>query len=193
MPNIREKFLPVTFYHIYNHAVGSDNLFKEERNYPYFLRKYEKYLHPVCDTYAYCLMPNHFHFLLRFKSDEGSTDFSKSISKGLSDFLNSYAKSFNTTYNRSGALFRQSTPRKILSDNQSISTLIHYIHLNPVKHGFVKKPEEWKYSSYQCFINNEPTFVDRQFVLDWLGGANEFVKFHQTESPNPDPKGFQNL
>lgn len=191
MPNNRAKFLPDTFYHLYNHAVGSDILFKEERNYFYFLNKYEKYFLPACDTYAYCLMPNHFHFLIKFKSDEGAGDFSMSISKRLSDFLNSYAKSFNTAYKRSGALFRQSTPRKIVSDNQSISTLIHYIHLNPVKHGFVSTPEEWKYSSYQSFINNEPTFVDKQFVLDWLGGEKEFLKFHQTK--NPDPKGFENL
>lgn len=190
MPNNREKFLPDTCYHIFNHAVGSDNLFKEERNYAYFLSKYEKYLHPVCRTYAYCLMPNHFHFLVKLKSDDSTEDFSRRVSKRLSDFLNSYAKSFNTAYNRSRALFRQSTPRKILSDSQSISTLLHYIHLNPVKHGFVDKPEKWKYSSYTCFINDEPTFIDKQFVLDWIGGANEFMKFHQTEKFESD---FQNF
>jgi REP element-mobilizing transposase RayT len=61
---------PGCFYHIYNHANGSDNLFREEENYYYFLRKWKKYIHPIADTVAYCLMPNHFHWLVKVKDRE---------------------------------------------------------------------------------------------------------------------------
>ncbi len=64
------RLQPETFYHIYNHANGSDNLFREEDNYNYFLRQWEKYISPIANTYAYCLMPNHFHALIRIKAIE---------------------------------------------------------------------------------------------------------------------------
>ena len=58
---------PDKYYHIYNHAVSKDNLFVKEANYHFFLKKYAQYILPVADTFAYCLMPNHFHFAVRIK------------------------------------------------------------------------------------------------------------------------------
>ena len=58
------------FYHIYNRGINGENLFKEERNYAYFLQQYAKYLEPVVQTFAYCLLPNHFHLLVRVKTLE---------------------------------------------------------------------------------------------------------------------------
>ena len=55
---------PSTFYHIYSHANGSENLFHEADNYRFFLEKRAKYIEPVAATYAYCLMPNYIHFLI---------------------------------------------------------------------------------------------------------------------------------
>ena len=63
-------FLPDTVYHIYNHANGRDNLFAESENYRYFLELYGKHIGPIAETYAFCLMPNHFHFLLRTRGFE---------------------------------------------------------------------------------------------------------------------------
>ncbi len=61
---------PSTTYHLYNHANGGDDLFREEENYRYFLRRCDKYINPIADTMAYCLMPNHFHFMVRTKVRE---------------------------------------------------------------------------------------------------------------------------
>ena len=58
------------FYHIYNHANGSENLFRNDENYNFFLRKWSQHIEPIADSYAYCLMPNHFHFLVRIKDEE---------------------------------------------------------------------------------------------------------------------------
>jgi hypothetical protein len=58
---------PGAYYHIYNHANGSDNLFRNDDNYMFFLKKYSEFISPVADTFAYCLMPNHFHLAVRMK------------------------------------------------------------------------------------------------------------------------------
>ena len=61
--------LPGRFFHVFNRGNNGDNLFYQERNYAYFLRKYFEYMSPVLDTYCYCLLPNHFHLLVRVKEE----------------------------------------------------------------------------------------------------------------------------
>lgn len=58
------------YYHIYNHANGDENLFRKEENYSFFLRKHLQHISPIAETIAWCLMPNHFHFLIKIKSEE---------------------------------------------------------------------------------------------------------------------------
>ena len=58
------------YYHIYNRGNNRQDIFIEERNYRYFLQLYTKHVVPVVDTFAYCLMRNHFHFLLQIKKPE---------------------------------------------------------------------------------------------------------------------------
>ncbi|MDP3463840.1 MAG: hypothetical protein Q8S18_13690 [Bacteroidales bacterium] len=79
---------PNTSYHIFNHDNGFENLFLHEANFHYFLEKYALYISPVAETYAYCLMPNHFHFIVRIREREvieklvlGAVDEDESLSK----------------------------------------------------------------------------------------------------------------
>src|SRR5690554_7732864 len=58
------------YYHIYNHANGDENLFREQKNYEYFLEKYKQHINPIAETIAWCLMPNHFHLLVKMKTEE---------------------------------------------------------------------------------------------------------------------------
>lgn len=58
------------YYHIYNHANGDENLFREQKNYEYFLKKYKQHISPIAETIAWCLMPNHFHLLVKIKTEE---------------------------------------------------------------------------------------------------------------------------
>ena len=62
--------LPGRMYHLYNHANGEESLFREDDNYRYFLHKYVEHISPIAETYAYCLMPNHFHFFVRIVDKE---------------------------------------------------------------------------------------------------------------------------
>ena len=91
-----------SIYHIYNRANGHENLFIEEQNYAFFLDKYFKHISPIAATYSYCLMPNHFHLMIKIKSVEEIKDniglktfdkyetFGKLISKQFSNLFSSY-------------------------------------------------------------------------------------------------------
>jgi REP element-mobilizing transposase RayT len=70
-----------TYYHIYNRGTNGENIFIEERNYEYFLKLYEKHILPIADTFAYCLLKNHFHISVRIKSEEEIFSFIKKTLK----------------------------------------------------------------------------------------------------------------
>ena len=75
MPNTRQPFEPDTIYHLYNHGNGDDLIFREPENYRYFLERFKVYISHISLIYAYCLMPNHFHFLIRIKDEEELVDY----------------------------------------------------------------------------------------------------------------------
>ena len=71
---------PDAFFHVFNRANGSELLFSSQENYQYFLKRYKHFIPSIAETYCYCLMPNHFHFLIKIKSEEElkmRPDFSK--------------------------------------------------------------------------------------------------------------------
>lgn len=167
---------PDQSYHIYNHANGSENIFREEENYRFFLQQYEKYLSAVVDTYAFCLMPNHFHLLVGVKEEaELARTFpkfetlEKLVSKQFSNFFSSYSQSFNKVYTRKGSLFIKNFKRKpILSESQWQDTFL-YIHLNPIKHGFVKDLRNWKWSSFHGYESaKNPSKLERSYYLNYF-------------------------
>jgi len=197
-----ESLLPEHSYHIYNHSNGNDILFKEETNYLYFLNKYEKYISPVVNTFAYCLMPNHFHLLVTIKTEneivstidrshiiekynslttaaEKENYISLFVSKQLSNLFSSYTQAFNKMYKRMGSLFMKNFKRKHVDNDDYFIDLIRYIHLNPVKDGFVKNPEDWRYSSYNSILTNESTFLKRDEVIDLFGDDENFKFCHK--------------
>ncbi len=138
-----DQFQPDSYYHIVNHAVGTENLFRNNENYHFFLKRYAFYLPAVCNTLAYCLMPNHIHFLVKTHSEEMISkhrkfkgDFHRLIMQQLSNLLNSYAKAYNKSYERRGALWIDFTKRFHTNSDSYLTSVINYIHQNPVKHGF---------------------------------------------------------
>jgi REP element-mobilizing transposase RayT len=62
------------YYHVFNRANGNEIIFRSTENYAFFLRQYLKYIHPFVDTFCYCLMPNHFHFLIQIKNQKALED-----------------------------------------------------------------------------------------------------------------------
>ncbi len=182
----RATFEVDTFYHIFNHAVGNEDLFRNDENFHYFLKKYSQHTGKVFDTHAYCLMPNHFHFLVKIKPYDDlkqlpkfSDNVHKFVMQKLSNLLNAYAKAYNAKYKRKGALFLDSTKRIAIIDDAHFATIVNYIHQNPVHHGFCKTVEEWNFSSYNAIISKKPSKIQRDYILNWFGGIKNFVQFHK--------------
>jgi len=184
------------YYHVYNHAVGKDNLFKNNGNYIYFLKKYAKYISPVADTFAYCLLPNHFHIALRIKDEQqientiktdlkikstNKLDYKKYISKQFSNLFSSYTQAFNRQNERTGTLFERPFKRLHIDSNNYFREIIHYIHFNPVHHGFVEDLRDWKYSSFESFFSEKATLLKRAEVIDWFNNKEDFYTFHKKE------------
>ncbi len=178
---------PNVYYHIYNRGNNREKIFFEERNYFYFPQLYEKYIEPIIDTYAYCLLPNHFHLLVRIKDKSDLTGAKNANLSGLKkpsqyflNFFNAYSKAINTTYNRVGALFQSPFDRIAITSNPQLFQLVAYIHQNPQKHGLVSDFRKWPYSSYPTILSNKPSHLNRNKVLDWFRGRQPFEAFHLT-------------
>ncbi len=165
------------YYHIYNRGNNGEDLFREDRNYPYFLKLYEKYITPVADTYAYCLLKNHFHFLLRIKDNKEVDPFISredssqkyqfnenhfSPSKCFSNMFNAYSKAINKSYDRTGSLFEKHFHRIPVTEDAYLLELIFYIHFNPQKHGLIDDFRDWRWSSYQALIGTGKTHLMRK-------------------------------
>ena len=172
-------------YHIYSRGDNRDNLFFEERNYPYFLRLYGRHIHPMAETYAYCLLRNHLHLLVKIRDREevariaGQAAAHRSPSQSFSNLFNAYARSANRIYQRTGSLFERPFGRKLVSSDSYLSSLVIYIHRNPQKHRFVADFREWPYSSYHSLLTSQPTRLQREEVLGWFDGTAGFVPLHE--------------
>ena len=151
--------IPDHYYHIYNKAVADNLLFIEDRNYIFFISRIQKYLLDSADVLAYCLMPNHYHLIVRIKNP----GFPASMHK----LALSYVVSFNNFYDRKGHLFSGPYQRKHVEDLKYLLHLSRYIHLNPVKAKLVPNAEEWRFSSYQEYIGlADPDFVNQSIILE---------------------------
>lgn len=184
------------FYHIYNRGNNREKIFFEEENYRYFLRRYKKYLLNYVDTYAYCLMPTHFHFCVRVKTEEitkkpkpfiissaasllPAPGKLTPIEQAFRDFFISYAKSINKRYDRTGSLFQYKFKRKPILNENYLMRLILYLHDNPLKAGLCKKYATWKFSSYNAILSKASSTIQRDEVLGLFGGRDSFVSLHQ--------------
>jgi hypothetical protein len=188
---------PGSYYHIYNRSINREPLLREDDNYRFFLHQYKHYLREHVDTYAYCLMPTHFHFAIQVKERSPLQPDYKSLEdfcslprpakptsltpleKAFRDFFISYAKSYNKRYQRQGSLFQYKFKRKPADDMGYRMRLIVYIHANPVVAGLCAGFGDWVYSSYRAIMEGGETAVEREKVLGWFGGREDFVAFHE--------------
>jgi putative transposase len=172
---------PSLYYHIYNRGNNREDLFREERNYRYFLRLYARHVYPIADTFAYCLMRNHFHLLVRIKETSQVSETCEVFkpSQHFSNLFNAYTKAINKAYGRTGSLFEERFGRIEVASEAHFVNLIFYIHFNPQKHGFVDDFREWPWSSYGALRATAATKLKRTEVISWFGGQNQFEEFHR--------------
>ena len=177
-----ENLEPGYYYHIYNRGNNREKLFYEEWNYSYFMELYEKYIHPIAETYAYCLMGNHFHFLIQTKDLEvlePNLIDKRPLWRNFADFFNAYAKMINLNYGRTGSLFQERYRRKKVDSENYLQQLIHYIHMNPVKHGLTDRCEDYPYSSYLTILSGKATNLKIEEVISLFHDKKNFIYFHK--------------
>ena len=161
-------------YHIYNRGNGKENIFFSKRNYHYFLLQYEKYLSRLLDTFAFALLPNHFHLLVRIK-----TDYPEVVSEQFRKFFISYSMSINREQKRKGNLFQRQFKRKLIDDEKYFYSAVYYIHSNPVHHSIIKNLTEYPYTSYMLFEDESETKLCKNEVFEWFGGKENFFQYHR--------------
>ncbi len=172
-------FEPGVVYHVFNRGNNKEDIFKEEKNYPYFLSLLQKYVLPVAEIYAYCLMKNHFHLVVRIKDAELLEDkFKEKPYLAFSNFFNAYSKSVNKMYNRTGSLFQEHLHRKRVEDDEYLTQLIAYVHLNPLKHEFTEDFKSYRYSSYKSYVSEKLTNVSCGHVMSLFGDTANFEYWH---------------
>ena len=203
--NQKDYFDHGGIYHIYNKVVTGRKLFETDIDYYDFLRRYQKYLSPYFDTYAYCLIPNHYHFLVKVKEPENidvsleKTIAAKKYTNGeelinfflenqLSRMFSGIAIKYNKRSGREGALFKEGTKRVELKTESRVIYQLCYIHHNVIHHHLAKKYNAWKYSSYLAYLSDKNSHIDKNSILELLGGIDVFLQLHKNfrlES-NPD-------
>jgi putative transposase len=170
------------FYHVYNRGNNKQTIFFKPENYIFFLKKIRDQLLPFSDITAYCLMPNHFHFMLRPK-EEGLKERPSFGGKNLQELayrigilLSSYSQAINKQNNTTGSLFQQKTKAKILSETDNgrwisyFEQCFHYIHQNPTSANLVIDLADWPYSSYPDYIGvRNGTLCNKELFYSFSG------------------------
>lgn len=150
-------------------------LFFQEDNFIYFLKRFRTYTKDVASVYSYCLLNNHFHFLIKIH-ENANPDL---VTEQLRRFFISYSKALNNHQNRKGTLFERHLKRlKIRSDEQLLWT-IYYIHHNPVHHNVTMNYQKYRWSSYPVILSKKETSLKREKVLELFSGVDNFVGFHE--------------
>ncbi len=163
------------FYHIYNKGINGCLIFENDENKSFFLKQLSKYLIGKISIFAYCLMDNHLHLVIRLNEKE------EIVTQAFSNFFNSYAKAFNKQIGRTGSLFEKHFKRIKLNDEDYLKQLILYVHLNP-KHHLDLNFQDYKFSSYEAFISDKETKIEREEVMELFGGLQNFIFCHHQKN-----------
>ena len=168
----KEEFVKDAIFHIYNHSVDEIDLFNERDDYLYFLQKLkDNYSSDELAVFGYCLMPNHFHFCIKQKSD-------RPIYNVFNRFIISYTLHFNAKLKRKGKVFANKLQHKKINDDKYLIDICPYIHRNPVKAGIVDFPEDWEFSNYREWIGSRNSeLFDNEILINYFGDSDNYKKY----------------
>lgn len=148
---------PGKYYHIYNRAKNGYPLFENEEAYRFFMRLYRSHIAPVADTYAYCLLKDHLHLLVRIKSDVNG-----SVYKPFALLFNAYAKGFNKHNGKEGKLFQFKLKRIEIRREHYFFEMVRYINQNARKHGATENDSQYRFSSYRATVTSAPSLICKE-------------------------------
>lgn len=169
MPRYRRILSENGIYHVMIRGNERKNLFLDEEDKQRFIEILTvKKREAGFLIYAYCLMDNHVHLLVR-ESAEGLATMMKRINV-------SYVYYFNQKNHRTGHLFQDRFKSEPIDNERYLLAVLRYIHNNPVKAGIVEKPRQYKWSSYNSYLNphkSETKMVDTEFILSLMADDQE--------------------
>jgi REP element-mobilizing transposase RayT len=175
MPRRQTPFVQGLYYHIYNRGNNRLSIFFQPENYLYFLGRVKKYIVPLAKVVSYCLMPTHYHLLLRIQTSEFLENSEVSLSNAMMRLSVSYTKAINKRFSRVGSIFQGQFQAKPIKTYPHLLNLCVYIHANPVKDGLVALPEDWIYSNYLDWLGQrDGMLVDREFIQEHFGSPDEY-------------------
>nr|MBI5455545.1 transposase [Candidatus Levybacteria bacterium] len=182
------------FYHIFNRGVNKNDIFFSEKNYKRFITTaihYKNFLHkftassvsdtvsvrlnkmekPKVQILAYCLMPNHFHFLIKQLEDGGITWF-------MQHLINSYVHYLNVKYKRVGPLFQGPFKNILIDSDEQLLHLSRYIHLNPLVSDLTTDLKKYTWSSYPSYVSGyNDDLSETKFVLENFKSRRDYENF----------------
>lgn len=181
------------FYHIYNRGINSCLIFNDNKDKIFFLKKLKEYVYPYAEIYAYCLMSNHYHFIIKVRefseqilcqnniqNKKGLHAPQSVISKQLGKLMSSYTQAYNKRYQRHGALLEKPFKRKRITDEEYLKQAIVYVHRNPILEN--KNLENINFCSYKNITSIASTSLEREKVIALFGNLENFIYCHQKES-----------
>src|SRR3989344_1185475 len=186
-PNTIKTYVENGYYHIYNRGVEKRTIFQDREDYTKFLYFLKIYLSPPDDVYnefpllrsyilsnnlseqldllAFCLMPNHFHLLVRQKSKNAVTKLMRQVMTGYSTY-------FNRRHERVGSLFQSMFKAAPVEGDEYLLHLSRYIHLNPIARGISLDEFEW--SSYLYYLGKrEAQWLNTQIISEYFNNSKK--------------------
>jgi putative transposase len=166
------------YYHVYNRGVDHQPIFVSDENYHFLLKRIKEYLpFYAIQIVAYCLIPNHYHFLVHVVEDGALSSFFQRL-------FNSYTQAFNLQQGRKGTLFEGRAKSKLVGETSYVYALTRYIHLNPVTAQLVHDPSEWPYSDYLDWTGKRQgkLFAD-EFRAMFFSSSEEYRQFVLSDIP----------
>jgi len=192
------NFRKNAYYHIFNQGVEKRDIFQDENDYRLFQYYLLAYLRPIeevlemdpdiplrltskslaeeTELLAYCLMPNHFHLLIKQKTEDA-------IPKLLKQLTNAYTLYFNEKHDRVGGLMQGRYKAVEVGDEKLFIHLARYIHLNPLSGGIVKSLDEHRWSSYPDYLEGKAGVpAAKEKILSYFPSVGAFKGFHEDQA-----------
>lgn len=166
------NWLSDQYYHLYNHGTQDVPVFRDEVNYYFVLIRMKQSIQEFeLAMIAYCLMPDHYHMLVRQMSETPAGLLPQRV-------FNSYTKAYNHRYAHRGSLFEGRHKAVQVVSASHLRNLCRYIHAEPVKNGIVETPRDWYFSNYlDCIGLRTGAMVDLNFISKYFGDSTTYRNF----------------